>query len=997
MDINNIQENTSTPKRRRLGTKLVLRPILKISNKQNISRSNLSPIHRQIITTKVNSLERSESPPLPSNQDEFLHVSRKDNNSVCDIPRSPVIENTQNISNPWESLSTSDLGDICSSRITMQKIDNEITDISDDMFHSRMEQEQSQIWKQNINHDKKQGSIIQQIPPDNLDNCETSFVSGQAILDINLDAQTHHTHDDLKFTMGCEKLFIENVEESFELVNQSICGVEPDKKLDKTSMFETKDSFLLDIKESGSVEKNNNDFDIFPKLTTPIKCNDSERFYNLPITTRSLFKTFRNIEKFYDWQEECLNLPAIRERRNLIYALPTSGGKTLVAEVLMLQEVLNRKKNALFILPFVAIVQEKIWSLSPFALNLDFLVEEYAGGKGLIPPKRRRKKKSIYIATIEKALSLIRSLIELDRLDELGLIVVDELHLIGEQDRGATLEILLTTVLIADKGIQIVGMSATIDNMPQLAKFLCADVFERQFRPVELTEYVKLGDVLHKMQWTPKGLEIVPDRHLAFDYSPAGTSLDPDWLGGLVAEVVPQDSCLVFCPTKKNCENVALLLSQLQRREMIMHRQEERAALENALRSEGASAELVRLVRFGVAFHHAGLGNDERTRDAVGALLHVDAGGGREPARAPRHRARAARGPRAPHARRLPPDGGPRRPRRHLPNRGEHSDVLGGGVALAARRAGRRRGGGALPPAPARARAAAGRRRAAPGRAVPRAAATSAGAHAAGRQVCSAPILGVALPPAVLCKRRSIRSVSPDVDLDEVCDESLRSLVESGALEAVHGDGDAEFVVTELGAAAKKAPLRPLLTHRSRAASRPAAATAARAPSSRPAVDAPPRARCLTAAPERAANATRFRCMELSSVKQLLSELNVASRGLVLLGDLHLLYLVTPDTGIKPDYRHYYSLYNDLDEEGVYVARAVGITEMNAIKMMTGKPITNVPESSLCRFYCALMLRDLQRQMPVSAVAEKDDEKTRRSLRNTVQSGWILLFEIVAT
>lgn len=42
-------------------------------------------------------------------------------------------------------------------------------------------------------------------------------------------------------------------------------------------------------------------------------------------------------------------------------------------------------------------------------------------------------------------------------------------------------------------GIQVVGMSATIGNLRELAEFLSADIYHKDFRPVELREYIKCG------------------------------------------------------------------------------------------------------------------------------------------------------------------------------------------------------------------------------------------------------------------------------------------------------------------------------------------------------------------------------------------------------------------------------------------------------------------------------------------------------------------------
>ncbi|CAH8677677.1 unnamed protein product [Schistosoma rodhaini] len=342
------------------------------------------------------------------------------------------------------------------------------------------------------------------------------------------------------------------------------------------------------------------------KVGSPIRIEDA--FY----VPEELYRQYKemNISSIFSWQAECLNLPGVLDGcKNLVYSAPTSAGKTLVAEIIVLKRILESALKAFIILPYVSVSREKMIYLQKLFNNLGIRVGGYMAGHS---PPGGLSAINVAVCTIEKANSLVNRLIEEERLDELGIVVVDELHLIGDTHRGYLLELLLTKLLFYSRrisnfkhtngirilensqsplneslnkcfdskayGIQIVGMSATLPNLKSLGQWLDAEVYITNFRPVPLTEFILSCDARSKTNQFYKIVKSASkddsstQQLLSECLEPADNlPLDPQLTSDTELNMVDEDGVfalcfdtlvnghgvLVFCPTKQWCEQLA--------------------------------------------------------------------------------------------------------------------------------------------------------------------------------------------------------------------------------------------------------------------------------------------------------------------------------------------------------------------------------------------------------------------------------------------------------
>ena len=176
----------------------------------------------------------------------------------------------------------------------------------------------------------------------------------------------------------------------------------------------------------------------------------------------------QGIKELRPCQEKAI-AAGVLEGKNVLVCSPTGSGKTQVAEYAALTSILTGRGKAVYIVPLKALASEKhkdfskryghFCKIAHSSGDLD-RADDYLAGYDLI------------IVTAEKLDSLLRH--QAPWVKGIATMIVDEIHLLNDQTRGPTLEILITLLRSMLPALQIVGLSATIGNPEELASWLNA-------------------------------------------------------------------------------------------------------------------------------------------------------------------------------------------------------------------------------------------------------------------------------------------------------------------------------------------------------------------------------------------------------------------------------------------------------------------------------------------------------------------------------------------
>ncbi len=292
----------------------------------------------------------------------------------------------------------------------------------------------------------------------------------------------------------------------------------------------------------------------------------------------------------------------VLEGKNLILASPTASGKTLVAELCIMQHILEHRGKAIYLAPLRALASEKFKEFQRYSRikkpNGEYVRAGISTGDyDSSDPWLGRY--DIILCTNEKADSLLRH--KAPWMSELTLVVADEVHLLTEQERGPTLEVVLTRLTEINPNIQVLALSATVRNAEEVGTWLKAGSVTTDWRPVPLKEGIYHDNQVQFRDGASRSIlsgTKTPSLDIALDVLSTG------------------GQALIFTETRRSAVEMGRKASVAVKSRLSKPEERSLSILSERILSTGEktrlSEALAMQVASGAGFHHAGLAGIHR-------------------------------------------------------------------------------------------------------------------------------------------------------------------------------------------------------------------------------------------------------------------------------------------------------------------------------------------------------------------------------------------------
>ena len=289
----------------------------------------------------------------------------------------------------------------------------------------------------------------------------------------------------------------------------------------------------------------------------------------------------------------------------LVVSAPTGTGKTVVFDLAIIRQLQLNEQNAksIYIAPIKALCSERYNDWTRRFGDFGTRILELTGDTDHESLDVIRNN-DLIVTTPEKLDSITRwlCLSDPELMMSLKLVMIDEVHMLNDKDRGHVLEAVVSRIKTFGSNTRFVAASATFPNVDDIALWLggmdCVFFqFGEETRPVQLKKVVL-------------GYPASPDQsEFRFEMK----------LSYKLAAVIEQHSggapTLVFCNTRRSTMSTASVLVKENRRPLDPSKRQQLTARAASL-SDKALREMV--AGSGVGYHHAGLtGQDRRVMEQL--------------------------------------------------------------------------------------------------------------------------------------------------------------------------------------------------------------------------------------------------------------------------------------------------------------------------------------------------------------------------------------------